>query len=92
MNVRIGVRISGRVQGVNYRYATWRQAQALGGVTGWVRNLPDGDVEGCFEGEEAAVTALVDWCRNGPPAARVDRVTVNRQEHTGEFRGFMTTG
>jgi acylphosphatase len=91
MNVRIGVRISGRVQGVNYRYATWRQAQALG-VSGWVRNHYNGDVEGCFEGEEAAVTALVEWCRSGPPAARVDRVTVSRQEYTGEFQGFMITG
>ena len=90
MNVRSGVRISGRVQGVAYRYATYRQAQSLG-VSGWVRNLPNGDVEGCFEGEESAVTALVDWCRCGPPAAQVDRVNVTRQEYTGEFRGFMIT-
>jgi acylphosphatase len=88
MNVRVGVRISGRVQGVSFRYATLRQARSLE-VSGWVSNLPDGDVEGCFEGEESAVTALVEWCRSGPPAARVEQVTISRQEYTGEFQGFM---
>jgi len=91
MNIRMLITVTGRVQGVNFRYFTGRQAQARG-VVGWVRNLPGGEVEGCFEGEEAAVTALVDWCRSGPPAARVDRVTVIRQEYTGEFQGFMITG
>ena len=90
MNVRVGVRISGRVQGVSYRYATWQQTRSLE-VSGWVRNLPGGDVEACFEGEEAAVTAMVEWCRSGPPAARVEQVTVTRQEYTGEFQGFMIT-
>ena len=87
MNVRVGVRISGRVQGVSFRYATWQQARSLE-VSGWVRNLPDSDVEGCFEGEKSAVTALVEWCRSGPPAARVEQVTVTRQEYTGEFQEF----
>lgn len=91
MNIRITVRINGRVQGVSYRYATLQQARSLG-VSGWVRNLPDGVVEGCFEGEEAPVTTLVDWCRSGPPSARVDQVTVTRQEYTGEFSGFMIAG
>ena len=91
MNIRMLITVTGKVQGVNYRYAALRQAQALG-VTGWVRNLPGGDVEGCFEGEEATVTSLVDWCRSGPPAARVDRVTVTQQEYTGKFPGFMITG
>jgi acylphosphatase len=91
MNVRMGVRISGRVQGVSYRFANWQQARSLG-VSGWVRNLPGGDVEGCFEGEEAAVTALVDWCRSGPPAARVAQVTVTRQEYSGEFQEFTIAG
>jgi acylphosphatase len=88
MNVRVGVRISGRVQGVSYRYATWQQARSLG-VSGWVRNLAGGDVEVCIEGEESAVTALVEWCSSGPPAARVEQVTISRQEYTGEFQGFM---
>ena len=88
MNVRVGVRISGRVQGVSYRFATWQQARSLG-VSGWVSNLPNGDVEGCFEGEESAVTAMVEWCHSGPPAARVEQVTVTRQKYTGEFQGFI---
>jgi len=56
-----------------------------------VRNLPDGAVEGCFEGEEGAVTALVDWCRTGPPDALVERLSVDRREYVGEFREFMIT-
>ncbi len=90
MNVRMIVRISGEVQGVSYRYATWQQARSQG-VTGWVRNLPDGAVEGCFEGEESAVASLVEWCRSGPPAARVEQVTVTRQEYAGEFQEFTIT-
>ena len=91
MNIRTLVTIKGKVQGVSYRFATWQQARSLG-VSGWVRNLPGGDVEGCFEGNEADVTAVVEWCRSGPPAARVEQVTVTRQEYTGEFQGFMITG
>jgi acylphosphatase len=65
--------ISGRVQGVNFRYYTVRQAESLG-VTGWVRNLWDGRVEAVFEGDETAVQGMIDWCQNGPRAARVDHV------------------
>jgi acylphosphatase len=51
-------------------------------------NLPDGSVEGCFEGEEADVTALVDWCRSGPDWARVDHLAIRKEEYRGEFDGF----
>ena len=61
--------VSGRVQGVGFRYATADKALALG-VTGYVRNLPDRRVEALICGDEPAVTALHRWLRQGPPAAQ----------------------
>ncbi len=69
------VTIAGRVQGVFFRDSTRALATELG-VTGWVRNLPDGRVEARFEGPEDAVRRLVEWCRHGPPGARVRDVRV----------------
>ena len=57
-------------------------------VTGWVRNLPDGRVEAVFEGERAAVEEMIDFCRKGPPWARVMKVEVFWEDYTGSFRGF----
>lgn len=68
------VRISGRVQGVWYRGWAVRQATALG-LRGWVRNRADGTVEALFAGPPSDVDAMVEACREGPPAARVDSVT-----------------
>jgi acylphosphatase len=62
--------VRGRVQGVSYRQSTAIEAARLG-VSGWVRNLPDGAVEAHLEGDHAAVEALVLWCRRGPPQALV---------------------
>lgn len=87
MNVRMNVIIHGRVQGVSFRYYTRDRAVELG-VTGWVRNLPDGSVQGLLEGDNSAVQALVEWCRCGPPAAQVDRVDVSIAEYSGEFDSF----
>jgi len=67
------LRIFGRVQGVGFREAMCREADRLG-VTGWVRNRRDGSVEALVRADAAAVEALVDWARRGPPAARVERV------------------
>jgi acylphosphatase len=64
---KIHVLIKGRVQGVGFRYSTLRQAQALG-ITGWVRNLPDGRVEARFEGPASAVEEMLSWCRQGGPS------------------------
>lgn len=74
--------IRGRVQGVFYRASTRERADELG-VFGWVRNLPDGRVEGHFEGPVDAVDALVRWCHDGPPAARVDGVDIEAATPTG---------
>jgi len=75
------------VQGVNFRYYT-RQEARIHGVTGWVRNNPDGSVEAVFEGEEEDVRRMVQWCFRGPSLARVDRVDVEWQPYSGEFGDF----
>ena len=72
MKKRYHVWISGRVQGVFFRANTWKQARSLG-VSGWVRNLPDGRVETVFEGEDRAAEAMLNWRRTGSPPARVDQ-------------------
>jgi acylphosphatase len=87
MEVRAHVWISGRVQGVFFRYATQQEAQKHG-VAGWVKNLPDGRVEAVFEGEKEAVEALLQWCRRGPPSAAVSEVAVEWEPHRGEFASF----
>ncbi len=69
------LRIIGRVQGVFYRAATVEKAHALG-VTGWIRNTDDDAVEAHVEGDEDVVAALIEWCKKGPPAARVENVEV----------------
>lgn len=71
----VQVRISGFVQGVNFRAWTERRASALG-LSGWVRNLPDGDVEAVFSGPADAVDAMLAACREGPRLARVDEVEI----------------
>lgn len=83
---RARVRVRGRVQGVYFRSDTRDRARSLG-VSGWVRNAPDGSVEAVFEGEEERVQSMVAWCRRGPGGARVDEVLVDWEEPAGE-RGF----
>ena len=73
MGVMQRVVVSGKVHQVGYRDYTIRKANALG-VTGWVRNRNDGTVEIMVSGEDEAVAALVEACREGPPLARVDHV------------------
>jgi len=85
--VRAHVYVSGRVQGVFFRWYTREEALRLG-VKGWVRNLPDGRVEAVFEGEKEAVEQMIEFCRRGPPAARVEKVEVSWETPTGEFSTF----
>ena len=90
MMTRVSVIVNGRVQGVAFRHHTCQRALELG-VTGWVRNLPDGTVEGLFDGDGSAVAALVEWCRSGPPAARVERLDTRDGDYRGEFESFAIT-
>ena len=87
---RVHVRVRGRVQGVFFRASCAEEARRLG-LAGWIRNVRDGDVEAVFEGDDAAVDAIVRWCATGPPQARVDRVDVDPQPTTGET-GFRVVG
>ena len=79
------LRISGRVQGVNYREAMRQEAARLG-VTGWVRNRRDGSVEAVVDGAPSAVQAMIAWTRRGPSSALVTDVQVS--EHAGSFTSF----
>jgi len=88
MKVRAHVFISGRVQGVFFRYET-RLRAIRNNVTGWVRNLPDGRVEAVFEGEKENVEAMIDFCHRGPPGAIVRKVEVIWEKPTGEFKSFQ---
>jgi acylphosphatase len=74
--------VHGRVQGVFFRDSCSREAHRAG-VTGWVRNEPDGSVAALFEGPEPAVQKLVRWCHEGPPHARVEKVDVSDAAPSG---------
>jgi acylphosphatase len=78
----VQARVTGRVQGVSFRWYTQEQAHGLG-VTGWVRNEPDGSVLVHAEGEDDAVDALVTWCRTGPSMARVTDVAMREAAPLG---------
>jgi acylphosphatase len=80
--VRRRVVVYGRVQGVFFRDSVHRRAQQAG-VSGWVRNRPDGSVEGAFEGETDAVERLVRFCREGPRGAQVERVEELEEQPQG---------
>ncbi|MDQ6840367.1 MAG: acylphosphatase [Actinomycetota bacterium] len=82
--------IEGRVQGVGYRMTCARQADQAG-LAGSVRNRADGAVVAVFEGPEAAVDAIIDWCRRGPQGAEVRHVTVSDEAPTGAGGPFRVS-
>jgi acylphosphatase len=75
------------MQGVLFRSSVEEQALSAG-VTGWVRNLPDGRVEAMLEGEGDAVDRVITFCRRGLRYARVDHVEIREEEYRGDLRGF----
>ena len=83
--------VRGRVQGVYFRASTQREARRLG-LSGWVRNRPDGSIEILAEGEEVAIRELYGWAQKGPSAARVDRVDARWRSFTGDYPDFRITG
>ena len=90
--MRVGRRfaIQGRVQGVGFRWFT-KDAAAREGLTGYVRNLPDGSVEAYAEGEADAVTRFERAIRSGPPGARVKHVNVDDEDPGGGYKDFSIT-
>lgn len=85
--IRAHVHIYGRVQGVYYRQTAFQKAVELG-LKGWVRNLTDGAVEAVFEGDEAAVNQMLEWCKEGPSMARVSHVEIEKQPCLDSFEDF----
>jgi acylphosphatase len=79
--------IQGQVQGVSYRAAAEKAARELD-IKGYVRNLPDGQVEAVAEGEPDALEQFTDWCWQGSRAAKVENVNIEKTEGTGEFDQF----
>ena len=79
--------VRGRVQGVFLRASAQREAKRLG-LTGWVKNRPDGAVEILAEGDEDALKELLGWANHGPSAARVERVDVRWRSFVGDFSDF----
>lgn len=76
------VLVSGRVQGVGFRWHVRKWADELG-LAGWVKNLPDGRVEVWLEGQEKSVDAMLVWLERGPPAARVANIEVVERASEG---------
>jgi acylphosphatase len=83
---RAHVFVSGRVQGVSFRDATRSQAEQLG-LSGWVRNTQDGQVEAVFEGDTDTVQQMIEWCKSGPSSADVEDVSVDNEQSEG-LSGF----
>ena len=89
--VRAHLLISGRVQGVAFRYYTQDIAKDLK-LRGCVRNCWDGKVEVVIEGEKEKVKELIDWCYRGPRSAIVEKVELNWGKYIGEFNSFSIRG
>lgn len=87
MPIRKNIMVKGFVQGVSYRKQTKRVAKHLG-VNGWVRNVTNGTVEACLEGDEHAVDAVIAWCAFGPVKGKVDEVLILNATSGGGFSDF----
>lgn len=87
MKARVHVFISGIVQGVFFRSETKYEARKHH-VNGWVRNVPDDKVEAVFEGERKGAERLVEFCKRGPPAAKVTQLDVRWEPYSGNFNSF----
>ncbi len=84
---RVHLLIKGYVQGIFFRASTRDMANSLG-LTGWVRNLPDGNVEAVFEGSNDILKQAAQWCYRGPAGATVTKVDEKWLGYTGEFERF----
>ncbi|MGL1935801.1 MAG: acylphosphatase [Fibrobacterales bacterium] len=84
------IKVTGKVQGVSYRYATHQKATQLT-LTGWVKNNPDGSVSIVARGTTEQLTSLYEWCQHGPPAAIVESVAITEQAPIEHFQSFEIT-
>ncbi|HOV33032.1 MAG TPA: acylphosphatase [Candidatus Hydrogenedens sp.] len=87
MNCRLHLVIHGIVQGVGYRYSTYKKALQMG-LTGWVRNRSDGAVEAVFEGPREKLEEILHWCYIGPIGACVSNIDVQWEEGNSKFVNF----
>ena len=85
--VRARLLISGIVQGVGYRWSCNREARSVG-LTGWVRNLPDGRVEAVLQGTREQVERMIKWCYRGPSEAQVSDLAVSYEDALEDFKDF----
>ena len=85
--VRARLLISGIVQGVGYRWSCNREAKSIG-LTGWVRNLPDGRVEAVLQGTREQVERMIKWCYRGPSEAQVSDIAVSYEDALEDFKDF----
>jgi len=85
--VRLHIVIEGRVQGVFFRASTIEESSKLG-LTGWVKNCPDGSVEAVFEGDMDKIDQILAWCKKGPPGAVVRNVETIWEQATGDYDSF----
>lgn len=85
--IRAHIFVKGRVQGVFFRANTYSKAKELG-ITGWVGNLPNGQVEAIFEGEKQRVKEIIEWAKRGYSIAMVESMEVEFEKYKGEFNDF----
>jgi acylphosphatase len=83
----VSARLTGRVQGVGFRYSCRLEGRRLG-LSGWVRNLPDDGVEVWAEGPSAKLDDFLHWLQRGPPGARVDSLSYDVHTPTGRYGEF----
>jgi len=84
---RLHIFVSGRVQGVNFRWNTKLIADKLE-IKGWVRNLDDGRVEIVAEGNDKSIESFLNYVKKGPVLARVDKVEAKEEKYKNEFEDF----
>ncbi|MDO8264834.1 MAG: acylphosphatase [Candidatus Parcubacteria bacterium] len=84
---RLHIIIQGKVQGVFFRNTAKKIAEEMG-MTGWVRNLPDGRLEAVLEGEKEKLKKMAEWTKKGPVLARVEKIEMIWEDYKGEFKDF----
>jgi acylphosphatase len=87
-SISVRLLVTGKVQGVYFRF-NMQQVAMKNSVVGWVRNLPDGNVEALLEGNKEDVNQVVRWSKIGPENARVDEVKMDYGQYTGEYKDFI---